>query len=132
MSTFRLLDFNVLNQSEEDKDRDQDDDSCENEKQTYKQNTDTTKFLVQMFGINKLGKSCSIIVENFNPFFYVLVDETWKKSTKDQFLQHIKTKMGKYYANSIKDCIIVKRKKLYGFDCGKTYCFKFAQKLPVR
>ena len=123
MSTFRLLDFNVLNQSEEDNDRDQDDDSCENEKQTYKQKTDTTKFLIQMFGINKKGESCSIIVENFNPFFYVLVDETWKKSTKDKFLQHIKTKMGKYYANSIKDCIIVKRKKLYGFDCGKTYKF---------
>ena len=101
MSTFRLLDFNVLNQSEEDNDRDQDDDSCENEKQTYKQKTDTTKFLIQMFGINKKGESCSIIVENFNPFFYVLVDETWKKSTKDKFLQHIKTKMGKYYANSI-------------------------------
>jgi len=123
MSTFRLLDFNVLNQSEEERDQDQDDDSCENEKQAYKQKTDTTKFLVQMFGINKIGKSCSIIVENFNPFFYVLVDETWKKSTKDQFLQHIKTKMGKYYANSINDCIIVKRKKLYGFDCGKTYKF---------
>ena len=125
MSTFRLLDFNILNQSEEDRNRDQDkdEDSCENEKQEYKQTTDTTKFLIQMFGINKTGKSCSIIVENFNPFFYVLVDETWKKSTKEQFIQHIKTKMGKYYANSIKDCIIVKRKKLYGFDCGKTYKF---------
>ena len=127
MSTFRLLDFNILNQTEEERnrDQDQDDDSCEheNEKQGYKQTTDKTKFLIQMFGINKTGKSCSIIVENFNPFFYVLVDETWKKSTKEQFIQHIKTKMGKYYANSIKDCIIVKRKKLYGFDCGKTYKF---------
>ena len=124
MSSFRLLDFNILNQSEDD--RDQDTDSCENEQnenQKYKQHTDTTKFLIQMFGINKKGQSCSIIVENFNPFFYVLVDETWKKSTKDQFLHHIKSKMTKYYANSIKNCIIVKRKKLYGFDCGKTYKF---------
>ena len=109
MSSFRLLDFNILNQSEDD--RDQDTDSCENEQnenQKYKQHTDTTKFLIQMFGINKKGQSCSIIVENFNPFFYVLVDETWKKSTKDQFLHHIKSKLTKYYANSIKNCIIIK------------------------
>ena len=111
-SVFKLLDFNVINQSEESSSSDND-----------TPNKDTTRFLIQMFGINKLGKSTSIIVENFKPFFYVLVDDTWKKSTKDQFLQHIKTKLGKYYTNSITDCIIVKRKKLYGFDCGKTYKF---------
>ena len=123
MSSFRLLDFNILNQ-DQDQSKDYDDeDSYENEKNTYKQRTDTSKFLIQMFGINKIGKSCSIIVEDFHPFFYVLVDETWKKSTKDLFLEHIKREMGKYYANSIKNCIIVKRKKLYGFDCGKTYKF---------
>ena len=49
MSTVRLLDFNILNQTEEERnrDQDQDDDSCEqeNEKQGYKQTTDKTKFL---------------------------------------------------------------------------------------
>ena len=123
MSSFRLLDFNVLNQSEEEREKDQEGDLYENAKEEYKPKKDTTQFLIQMFGINKTGKSCSIIVENFSPFFYVLVDETWKKSTKDQFIQHIKSKLGNYYANSIKNCIIVKRKKLYGFDCGKTYKF---------
>ena len=128
-SSFRLLDFNVLNQTEEErekdqeKEKDQEGEFYENDKEEYNPKKDTTQFLIQMFGINKTGKSCSIIVENFSPFFYVLVDETWKKSTKDQFIQHIKSKLGNYYANSIKNCIIVKRKKLYGFDCGKTYKF---------
>jgi hypothetical protein len=31
--------------------------------------------------------------------------------------------MGKYYINSITECIFVKRKKLYGFDSGKEYKF---------
>ena len=41
------------------------------------------------------------------------------------FLDSIKHKVGKYYANSILECKLIKRKKLYGFDCEKEYKFVY-------
>ncbi|MCX6742966.1 MAG: hypothetical protein NT116_01900, partial [Candidatus Parcubacteria bacterium] len=64
--------------------------------------------MIQIFGLNELGKTCSIIVEDFKPFFYILVNDTWNIQKKDSFLQHLKTKMGKYYENSVSNCIIIK------------------------
>ena len=102
---FKLLDFNLYNKKEED---------AEEEEQ---------HFMIQVFGINQKGESCSIIVKNFKPFFYIKVDDDWSTRTKDLFLQYIKREIGPYYAKSIHDCKIIKRKKLYGFDDGKEYKF---------
>ena len=113
--TFRLLDFNVYN------DRG-DGNSSDGGKKTY---TDNNIFQIQMFGLNEKGETCSFIVSNFQPFFYVLVEDNWDIPTKNQFITHIKSKIGKFYEKSIleKDCIMVKRRKLYGFDAGKEYKF---------
>ena len=117
--TFRIFDFNVTSEKNTEKDMEQSDNSRE-ERPVY---VDDDKFLIQIFGKDENGKTCSIIVEDFKPFFYVLVDDNWTKTTKDSFLSFIKSKVGKYYENSITDCIIIKRKKLYGFDCGREYKF---------
>ena len=113
MSEFRIFDFNVFSEKQA---VNSDDDDC-NAK------SDASSFMIQMFGIDENGKTCSIIVEDFKPFFYVLVDNSWKASKKAEFLEHIKSKMGPYYKDSITECIIVKRKKLYGFDEGKEHKF---------
>jgi DNA polymerase elongation subunit (family B) len=76
-----------------------------------------------MFGVNEKGETCSIIAEDYRPFFYVLVNDNWNIQMKDNFLAHIKDKIGKYYEKSITECIIIKRKKLYGFDGGKEHKF---------
>ena len=114
--TFRLLDFNIYNE------RIGDANSSDGGKKTY---TDTNVFQIQMFGLNEHGETCSLLVSNFQPFFYVLVQDNWDIPTKNQFILYIKSKIGKYYEKSIleKECIIVKRKKLYGFDAGKEYKF---------
>ena len=112
---FRLFDFNVYNGKTSSLEN-----SSEEEDGGYKE---TSGFMIQMFGVNEAGKTCSIIAENFKPFFYVLVNDSWNTQTKESFLGHIKTKMGKYYEKSITNCIIVNRKKLYGFDGGKQHKF---------
>ena len=111
---FRIDDFEVYN-----KNISQDDDN-EDEPAARK---DSTIFVVQMFGINEKGETSSIIVEDFKPFFYVMVNDRWSIQTKDNFLAHIKYKIGKYYENSITSCIIIKRNKLNGFDAGKEHKF---------
>ena len=113
--TFRLFDFNVYNDK-------CDGNSSDGDGRTY---VDKSVFQIQMFGINDKGETCSITASNFQPFFYVLVEDDWNVPLKNQFIMDIKSKIGKYYENSIcmKECILVKRKKLYGFDAGKEYKF---------
>jgi len=113
---FRLYDFNVYNKKNESKEE-----SGSDEDSGVK--SDINNFIIQMFGINEKGESCSILAENFKPFFYVKVDDGWTQHTKSMFLQHITKKLGKYYENSISECKIIKRKKLYGFDGGKEHKF---------
>ena len=116
---FRIVDFNVYNA----KDATQSESSDE-EHNTYK---DTNNFIIQMFGVDDGGKTYSLTVEGFKPFFYVMVNDKWSIQMKEEFLAHLKDKMGKYYSESITECKIIKRKKLYGFDGGKEHKFIFIE-----
>jgi DNA polymerase elongation subunit (family B) len=115
---FKLFEFNVYNDKGSDKDSD--------EEAITK---DNSHFIIQMFGINEEGVKASIIVEDYQPFFYLKVNNNWGQTKKTAFYNHLKTKVGKYYENSILDCKLIERKKLYGFDAGNKHRFieiKFA------
>jgi DNA polymerase elongation subunit (family B) len=104
-------------------------DSSDDDDEYSKAKTDNTNFVIQMFGINEQGEKASIIVEEYQPFFYVKVDNNWGQTKKTAFYKHLKAKIGKYYENSIVECKLIERKKLYGFDAGKKHRFieiKFA------
>ncbi len=119
---FKLFEFNVYNGNGNKESSDDDDDYS-------KSKTDNTNFVIQMFGINEEGEKASIIVEEYQPFFYVKVDNNWGQTKKTAFYKHLKAKIGKYYENSIVECKLIERKKLYGFDAGKKHRFieiKFA------
>jgi DNA polymerase elongation subunit (family B) len=109
---FKLFEFNVYNNKGSDKDSDEE-----------AINKDNANFTIQMFGINEEGLKASIIVEDYQPFFYVKVDNDWGQTKKTAFYNHLKTKIGSYYENSITDCKLIERKKLYGFDAGKKHRF---------
>jgi len=124
---FRLFDFNIYNKPlpvdyNNDLSSDGDDDVDDN-KPVLNKYVDQNKFFIQMFGLDEAGKTCSIIVEDFKPFFYVKVEDHWTIANKNTFLKHVQFKMGKFYENSIVECKLIKRKKLYGFDGGKEYKF---------
>jgi len=115
---FRIVDFNVYNGK---------DSSCESsddEQNVYK---DTNSFVIQMFGVDESGKTYSLTAEGFRPFFYLMVNDKWSIQMKEDFLAHLKDKVGKYYRDSITECKIIKRKKLYGFDGGKEHKFIFIE-----
>ena len=111
-SIFKLFDFNISNNKL--------DDNTDEEHVNYQ---DTKSFNIQMFGINEIGETASIMIEDFKPFFYVKVGDKWNMDIKNKFLIHLKNKIGKYYENSILECKLVQRKNLYGFDGGKLYKF---------
>jgi DNA polymerase elongation subunit (family B) len=113
---FRVFDFNVSNEHDSSKDND--------EVNVYR---DTNTFMIQMFGVDEYGKTYSVNVEGFKPFFYLMVNDKWTIAMKEQFIKHLKEKIGKYYANSITESKIIRRKKLYGFDNKKEHKFIFIE-----
>ena len=87
---------------------------------------DSNEFRIQMFGINEQGETCSIFVDDYQPFFYIKVADHWTAATKSAFIRDIKKNLkSKYYENSIlaDKCEIVEKRKLYGFDGGKNHKF---------
>jgi DNA polymerase elongation subunit (family B) len=125
--TFKLFEFNIYNDKNgSDVSDDNDDDSAGFKK---KVNRDKSAFMIQMFGINEEGQKASIIVEEYQPFFYLKVPNAWGQKMKKEFQDHLKAKVGAYYEKSIIECKLIERKKLYEFDAGKLHRFiliKFA------
>ena len=103
---FKLFEFDVI-------------DNYPHDKEEYQRGRDNKKFIVQMFGIDTEGKTASIFVTGFDPFFYVKVPDEWNESNMMEFTNFVKGKMGDYYGDSLVKPRLLKRQKLYGFDNGK-------------
>ena len=98
-SSFKLYDFNFCDATPVE-------DTDEDSQNPY---VDSKKFMVQAWGINEEGQTASIKIDDFTPFFYVQVPSSWSQNTKNQFVQHIKGKLGSYYSDSIisKKCQLI-------------------------
>lgn len=123
MYTFRLLDFVV-----KDEKREPDDESSDEDTPRQKTFKDTMKFSIQVFGLDEKGKTYCAHIEDFHPFFFVKVPDTWKSrrvaKVGEWIKEHIQTQPGStFYNSSILSCTLVKQKTLYGFDGGKYYNF---------
>jgi DNA polymerase elongation subunit (family B) len=114
--TLRVLDFNIYSAYDASRDNE--------EENNYK---DNNVFMIQIFGVDEYAKTYSITVDGFKPFFYVMVNDSWTIVMKEQFISHLKEKMGKYYYDSITEAKIIRRKKLYGFDNKKEHKFIFIE-----
>lgn len=134
---FKLFEFNIYNKHPTENDLSDEDtepvfnyfDESDNDNDEYLNSnikTDQKIFVIQMFGINEKGEQASIIIEDYEPFFYVKLPNNVNDPIKlaKAFKKHIieLQSIGKYYKNSIK-FEIIPNKKLYGFDNGKKYNF---------
>lgn len=126
---FRLVDFQVYNKQPMTKSTD-DYDSDENTSQSSNSSSsqpsfkqDNNQFIIQTFGIDKYGRTYSMFIEDFQPYFFVKVNDNWTSRHASMFLDHIRQECGKYYSKSIVDCKLIKRHELYGFNAGKLFKF---------
>ena len=107
---FRLLDFNIYNK----------------EKNSNDGNVTRKSFIIQIFGKDEEGKTYSVFVENFQPFFYIKIPkgQIWNGFDKNRFVEGIKNCVcNKKNRGEIRKCELIERQKLYGFDAGKEYQF---------
>ncbi len=93
--SFRLFDFHAFDDKKE----------------------ESTDFTIQMFGINELGETCCVYINDFKPFLYVLVPPTWNIGDALIFFNELKKKVGNM-ASSLLNIELKKYNKLYGFTAG--------------
>lgn len=100
----------------------------------YKKSEQHRVFQIQMFGINEQGKTCSITVPDFKPFFYAKINTSlrsggsneWTKTTQNRFITYMKSMVPELAEPSgivDAECELVRHKKLYMFDAGKEHQF---------
>lgn len=120
--SFRLFSFDILNMTRAELDGAASG-SGSDEDAPKKKNTDNKIFVVQMYGINEKGETCSIFVDDYQPFFYIKVSDKWNADKMHGLVRDIKNKIGDYYSDSIISYEMVDSQKLYGFAAGKTSKF---------
>ena len=77
-------------------------------------------FAIQMFGINEKGETCSIIVDDYQPFFFVKVADHWTQGMVFDFMQYLYTQIGQRgFEKQVESASLVDYKQLYGFTAGK-------------
>lgn len=124
VKSFRLFDFHIYDDYPSSLLNSENDDE-ENNKKEQKQ------FIIQMFGINEIGETCSINITNYQPYFYVKVGDNWHNSDATALYMDI-CKKQQYIASSIVSYELEEHKKLYGFTAGKKYKFiKFVFKNTI-
>ncbi len=111
---FKLYDYNVYDGL-----------SSFDNKNDYDKYKDNKKFQIQAFAINSDGKTASIIINGFKPFFYIKVGDDWSEKIKTEFIIQLKKRMGNYYEDSIVESKLIKRNKLNMFDNKKLHTFLY-------
>ena len=112
---FRLLDFHIYDEKPE-KPESSDSDSVNSD---TKRKIDEATFVIQMYGINESGETCSLFINDFQPFFFIKVGDDWTQSQVNLLFSEIKRRVGKYYEKSVLKASLVEYNKLYGFSAGK-------------
>ena len=81
------------------------------------------QFIIQMFGINESGETCSISITDYQPYFYVKVSDGWTRADATALYVDICKREPQYISASILSANLEEHKKLYGFSAGKKYKF---------
>ena len=117
--TFQILDCGVFNEKEYDEDlSDEEELSDEDFDLTFKK-----KFIVQLFGRTSKGKSVSVSVTDFTPFFFVKIPDVWSKRHVNKFANWVKNEMLPKYRGNVVSIKKIKKHKFYGFSDFEKFTF---------
>jgi DNA polymerase elongation subunit (family B) len=76
-----------------------------------------------MFGLDEKGRTCSILVDDFKPFFYVKGGDHWSSTDANALLKTLRRAVGAFFAPLVLSAEIVQRHPLYGFTGGLKHSF---------
>jgi DNA polymerase elongation subunit (family B) len=82
------------------------------------------QYVIRIFGRTLEDKTISVKVNNFEPFFYVKIPDTWRQHVINKYIELIKYKVyPKIYKNSLTRYKTVERHEFYGFTNYKLFNF---------
>jgi len=124
---FRLIDFHIYDDSNTASSG-----SSGSDEEGIKSKKDL-HFVIQMFGVNELGETVSIFVDDYQPFFYCKLPDSANQSYVTKLLEYIKERKDMlHYKDDIVSAKCEEYNKLYGFTGGKKSKFaKFTFKNTV-
>jgi DNA polymerase elongation subunit (family B) len=120
--SFRLFDFHIYDEFPHEIENGSGSESENDSNDGKHKPREKRQFVIQIFGINELGKTCCLYVMDYQPFFYVKVGDHWTNQTVRD-LQNELVNRAEYHGKSIIEVVLEKHKKLYGFTSGKSYNF---------
>jgi len=91
----------------------------------YVPRTFDNKFLIKAFCVDSLGNSVAVDIENFKPYFFIKVPDTWKQGTASTFIKELKDKISRYFRETLVDWKLLNAKPFYYFTGDERYKFKF-------
>lgn len=109
--SFRLFDFQVYDESA----------PVDEESEGGNGKREPPKFMIQMFGVNETGETCSIVLNDYKPFFYAKVSDRWTDADANALYRELLKVKGA--SSGLASCELVQHKKLYGFSAGKEHKF---------
>lgn len=95
----------------------------EEEDEKKKFQTDNSKFTIHIFGKDINEKTYCIKVEDFTPYFYVMLPDQLKSNSVEVFEDWVRNSMWKKHQHSFLRCTFHKKKKFRNFDGGMKYNF---------
>ena len=120
---FRLIDFAAYDATSSDlrgKSSSSDSGGSDSGESTGYKPYEPRAFAIQMFGINEKGETCSIVVDDYMPFFFVKVGDNWTQGMVFDFMQYLYTNIGQRgLEKQVESASLVDYKQLYGFTAGK-------------
>ncbi len=130
---FQALEWVEFNEEKNDEDDEKvDADEEEGDLDFFKNKDNDEKYILRIFGVTKEGSSVCLNVENFTPFFYVKVPETWKIQNVKTFLSKLSEKLvvkkNNKWVNCSKNlisskCVLQRKKDFFGFSNNEEFLF---------
>jgi DNA polymerase delta subunit 1 len=81
------------------------------------------EFRVQLFGVTSKGRSVSVVIKGFKPFFFAEIPFDWNKTKIEQFIKSLNKQVPEYETKSLISYDIIKQKKFRGFTNNTYYPF---------
>lgn len=130
--TFQAIEWLEFNEKEI-----QEDEPMDSEELDTKEDKSDERYIIRIFGVNKHGQSVCLNVNNFTPFFYIKVPETWGTQNVKMFLSKLKERLSSatkkendlwvkmdYSKNLLTEkCILQSKFDFFGFNNKKKYKF---------
>ena len=115
---FQILEWWAKDESDDDDESDEDSTDGKNDKVVLKYN-------IYCFGKTEDDKNITCKIVNYQPFYYIKVDDCMNIKNVNIFLDYIEEKLSKIYKyNLLKNkCEFVYKKDIYGFRNDKNYKF---------